>query len=425
MPLAKWSKTCSPRCRCRSAAEVPRPTRKAFSLLLGSLVLFGVGANAQAGWLYVIAACLAGVVIAGVVMPKLAIKGIEVSRQVPMIATAGDPLYFEIVLANRSGASKGPLSGADLFLGGSVFAAPRIKAKSSLDVAVEVRAPRRGEYPGGEVELVSGAPFGIARVRKRVNVASGLLVHPRWIPLATFPLLEAASTPNEPIHERARRGAGMDFYGLRDYRSGDSLRHIHWRSTAKGGRLLTREYEEQLASRLTVLIDSSEDIGRESSTFEDSISAAAALTMYALDSGHPVQLFCESSGRTDHLFEPGKHEALDWMARLSAGGRRGMARLAAEATGEIFRRSTSVLVFPSTERNVEEARQAVGILQELSSRVICIVISAHTYDPRAVTALRAQSEEQLITGLAGSRAIVYKIDEKEDQSEWLRMPSML
>lgn len=403
---------------------MPRPTRKAFSLSLGSLLLFGVGANAQAGWLYVIAACMAGVVVAGVLMPRYAIKGLEVERRVPHFSTAGDPLDFEVVINNRSRGAKGPLSGADLFLGGSMFVAPRVGAKSALTIPINVQAPRRGQYLGGEVELTSGAPFGIARVRKRVDVPSALLVHPRWVPLPTFPLLEAASTPNEPIHERARRGAGTDFYGLREYRTGDSLRHIAWRSTAKSGRLLTREYEEQLASRLTILIDSSEDLGRDRSTYEDSISVAAALTMYALDSGHPVQLFCESAGRVDHLFEPGKHEALDWMACLRPGGRRGIARLAAEATGEIFRRSTSVLVFPSTRRNVQEALQAVATLQEQSSRVICVVLSAQSYDERSSAALSEESQGDFINELTGSRAIVYEIDEKEDHSEWLRMPSM-
>jgi uncharacterized protein (DUF58 family) len=250
-----------------------------------------------------------------------------------------------------------------------------------------------------------------------------MIVHPRWVPLRTFRLLEAASTPNEPLHERRRRGAGLDFYGLREYRSGDSLRHVHWPSTARGGRLLVREYEEQLASRIGIVIDAGERVGKEpSTTFEDAVACAASLLVYALESGHPVQLLCDSQEGLRHLLDPARVDALDWLAALEADGRRGLARVAEEAIGEIHRRSTNVLIFPGTRRNAEEAPRAVSILQEQAARVIAVILSAPTYDAANPSGLRQEEERRLIDQLVGARTIVYQIRRGEGLEQCLSQP---
>ncbi|HVF11580.1 MAG TPA: DUF58 domain-containing protein [Actinomycetota bacterium] len=405
-----------------------RPTRKAFSISLGALILFGAGANSQAGWLYVIAAGFVGVVMAGMVLPSLSLRNLTAQRVAQPAAMVGEPTEVTMLLRNTSRSKKGPFSGQDAFLGSvTSFIVNRLPARATVPITYSIVPDRRGIYEGAPVTVWSGAPFGIARARRSIAAGGTLIVHPKWIPISSFPLLESASTPNEAIHERPKRGAGMDFYGLREYRSGDSLRRIHWRASARGGKLQVREYEEQIASRLTLIVDAGEKVGSEPiTTFEDSISCAVSLVFYALDTGHPVQIYCDTREGNQRLFEPTRYQTLDWFAGLEADGRRGLARIAEDARGDIYRRSTSVLIFPSTRRNRREAVEAVSILQDLSSRVVAVMFSAKSYaEEHNPEALDADEEEGLALDLFDSRAIVYRVSKEQDLQECLREPSLV
>lgn len=393
-------------------------------MLIAALILFGAGANAQAGWLYVIGAAFVGATAAGLIVPAAAIRKLKVSRRVPGFANAGEPLNVVLEVRNDGRADKGPVVVTDLLLGAEKMVFPKLRGGSGQEVAYQSSSPPRGWYARGEVEISSGAPFGIGFARKVIDTDASLLVHPRWVQLSSFPLLESASSPNEVLHERTKRGAGMEFYGLREYRSGDSPRHIHWRSTAKGTALLVREFEEQLASRLSIIVDSLEDIGSGArSSFEDSCSIAASLVVYSLEAGHPVQLFSDGSAETTHLFEPGKVEALDWLAKLAPKKGRSLSGLSQEAVAQMYRRSTAVMIFPSTQKNQRDAVEAASILQSASSRVIAILSSAGGYvSGRDSRVMRDEEEERLIAELHAQRVIVYRVESKRDLEDCLREP---
>ncbi|MCA1838915.1 MAG: DUF58 domain-containing protein [Actinobacteria bacterium] len=401
-----------------------RPTKKAFSLTLGALLLFGVGANAEAGWLYVMAAAMVGVVIAGLIIPATSLRKLTVSRRVPARATAGDDLTVILTIENHSKTARRLIAGNDGFLGANDFVAPMVAPLSSLELRTNVSSIKRGIFSGAPLTLRSGVPFGIAIASRKFGLTSELTVHPRWFPIQSFPLLEAASTPDESWHERPRRGGGMDFYGLREYRPGDSVRHIHWRNSAKGGKLLVREYEEQPSSRLTIIIDNSVSIGGDpANTLEDSISIAASLVMYAMQSGHPVQLFAiGAGGDSAHLFEPTRSQALDWLSSLQIESRGDLARLATEASTQLFRRSTNVLIFPSTGPASASATTAVRLVQRRAARVIGIVLDASSYDPKNKLGLSRDQLSSSIESLKAAHCIVYPIDKDKGIAQCLRMP---
>ena len=86
-----------------------------------------------------------------------------------------------------------------------------------------------------------------------------------------------------------RRG---EFFGLREYRDGDDRRSIHWRSSARTGRLLVREYEEEAQQRATVLVDNAlpEDAGDDAvDALERAISLAASLANTYVGMGYAVR----------------------------------------------------------------------------------------------------------------------------------------
>lgn len=295
--------------------------------------------------------------------------------------------------------------------------APREKSTLVLETA----ASRRGALRGAPLTFETAAPFGIGKVSRVLDLESPIVVHPRWVRLASFPLLESASTPNEALHERPRRGSGTDFFGLREYGPGDSLRRIHWRSSARTGNLLVREFEEHIGSRVSIIISGSV-VGQEpDTTFEAGMSCAASVVMYGLDAGHPAQLFCASSAGIAHLFEPGKGEALDWMSRIEPEGTLGLQSLVDFATPEIFRRSTNVIIFPTDKRSAAEVVGAISTLQDMATRVIAMIISARSYDPTGPV-LGEEDEAELFDSLRAMRVIVYLVEQGKELSECLSAP---
>jgi len=148
-------------------------------------------------------------------------------------------------------------------------------------VTIPAVLPRRGLNEIGDMWLESDYPFGLFRRRRRVTGLVGL-VFPR-----VFEIYGRQASPAVRAEEISlpRRGAGDDFYGLREYGSGDDARLISWKLTAKAGKPLVKEYAEQVGNRITITVEDAE--GPES---ERQISEAASLAKYFIDAGADVRL---------------------------------------------------------------------------------------------------------------------------------------
>nr|WP_281419225.1 DUF58 domain-containing protein [Marinobacterium ramblicola] len=97
-------------------------------------------------------------------------------------------------------------------------------------------------------------------------------------------------------HQIGPVSRGQDsFAGVREYRRGDSMRHIHWRASARRGEWIVREYEQIENVELIVVLDAQPEAnvgrGRES-CFEYAVRIAASLAQFAIDNGHRVGVFC-------------------------------------------------------------------------------------------------------------------------------------
>src|SRR5262249_47039615 len=112
------------------------------------------------------------------------------------------------------------------------------------------------EVAGGPVGATSWAgatsdPLGFFLGRGTSPDSEGALVLPRFMWLAgrrqTRELEAATAAP--------RAGSGNELFGVREYRPGDSLRRIHWRSSARHGELVVREYEPPGLQTLTIMVD--------------------------------------------------------------------------------------------------------------------------------------------------------------------------
>ncbi len=112
----------------------------------------------------------------------------------------------------------------------------------------------RGRYPLESAEAVVEDPFGLARSRTLLEPGAALLVYPRLVELDTL-FTDAGRLHRGGRRLLLRRPTGYDLHSVRQYIEGDSLRAVHWPSTAHRGTLMVKELEDAPRDELAVLLD--------------------------------------------------------------------------------------------------------------------------------------------------------------------------
>ncbi|MFD5827538.1 DUF58 domain-containing protein [Lentzea sp. NPDC060358] len=151
----------------------------------------------------------------------------------------------------------------------------------------QLPTPVRGRMPVGPLVLSRTDPFGLARSSLTVGGAVTLWVHPR-----SHPAL--ARTGGFPRHHHEGRSndrlrGSLDLRELREYLPGDQVRDIHWKATARAGRLMVKESADPDQPRLTVVLDTRAAV-LGAPAFEEAVDVAASLLRSAALAGHHARL---------------------------------------------------------------------------------------------------------------------------------------
>jgi hypothetical protein len=127
-----------------------------------------------------------------------------------------------------------------------------VPARGKLAFTYEFAIHRRGAYQFPSVEVKTRAPFGFIRRQGRLDVPTSCLILAEFKRLERLPLLDkqVAAQWTYP-----KAGQGSEILGVRPYRPGDSPRHIHWRSVARTGQLISKEFAEETQPGLTLILD--------------------------------------------------------------------------------------------------------------------------------------------------------------------------
>ncbi|GIM94557.1 DUF58 domain-containing protein [Paractinoplanes toevensis] len=192
----------------------------------------------------------------------------------------------------------------------------RLGAHQASSVAYTVRADVRGRYPIGPLVIRLTDPFGLCELTRSFPSVDRLTVIPQVIALPTVRLAgEYAGTGDS----RARSVAvhGEDDAATREYRRGDDLRRVHWRSTARTGELMVRREEQPWESRATVVLDTRVYAHRgegPTASFEWAVSATASIAMHLRHAGYKLRLVTGSGVDIDAAEVAGEGVILDTLA---------------------------------------------------------------------------------------------------------------
>jgi uncharacterized protein (DUF58 family) len=167
-----------------------------------------------------------------------------------------------------------------------------------LDGPVELRytvSPRR-RGPGrfSPASLLLSSPLGLWWIGRQAGAAQAVKVYPNFAPVKKYAALASGHRLQQlGIHHRRRRGEGSEFHQLRDYRTGDSLRQLDWKATARTRRLISRDYQDEQDQQVVCLLDCGRrmrGLDGRLSQFDHTLTALLLLAFVALREGDAVGL---------------------------------------------------------------------------------------------------------------------------------------
>lgn len=314
-----------------------------FLLFAGVTVLLGIGAiNSQNNLLFfcfgsALAALLLSGFISGSALMRVRLRRVSVGE-----AFVGDPLHivyevehlgkglpaFALHIEERTGgvARREARATWPRFMSRPRAFIPFVGRGSAAHGEAIVTPVRRGVATLGEVRVVTTFPFGA--IKKSVSFEPGpggegrldVFVRPEIVALPPGLSNRIAHATRDAERASTRVGRGDEFFGLREYSSGDSVRRIAWRPTARLGELVVREDAAFDSSRVTVILRLSRRAPGDERDLADerAISLAASAVLHAGRRGVAVGLAVPSA---DVYSEPGSGDAyiatmLDGLAAL-------------------------------------------------------------------------------------------------------------
>ncbi|MEU9832911.1 DUF58 domain-containing protein [Streptosporangium sp. NPDC048047] len=205
------------------------------------------------------------------------------------------------------------------------FILDRVESRGVREIDYRVRSDLRGRFPIGPLTVRISDPFGLVELSRSFTVSDTLVVTPRVVTLPHVRLSGEWSGGGES-RTRSVAAAGDDDVAPREYRQGDDLRRVHWRSTARYGELMVRREEQQWQSRGALLLDTRRYAHRGEgprSSFEVAVSAAASIGVHLAREGLGLRLVTDQGAQ--HLEDVGTSwSLLDALAVVRTGSSRSL-----------------------------------------------------------------------------------------------------
>ncbi len=334
------------------------------SLLLGVLALV---TGLSFGWLELkVVGILAIVLVAISLLWTLGRPRFEVRILLPQRSVVvGSRLSAQLVVRNVS-ARRHLGSRLDLPVAADVasFVVPSLAGGASMEQRFRIPTSHRGVVRIGPAESIAGDPLALTGRQTRWSEETILFVHPVTVALpgrqsGLIHDLEGHASPH-------LSSADMNFHALRPYAPGDERRHVHWRSTARTGSLMVRQFEESRMSRVVVSLDTGRLAWLDAEEFELGVSCAGSVALQTLLGESPLALLTS----VHRLVSLTPSKALDELSgvALEAGG--GVTDLVRSTRRQEPGASVAVFITGSSASTAQVRR--AGALFDVDTRVIGI-----------------------------------------------------
>jgi len=286
------------------------------------------------------------------------------------------------------------------------FVLDRVEPRGRRELTYPIRSAVRGRFAIGPLSIRLTDPFGMCELTRSFTSRDLMIVTPV---VEQLPVVHLGGEWAGSGESRARSvsAAGEDDVATREYRLGDDLRRVHWRSTAKQGELMVRREEQPWQSRCTLLLDT-RSIGHRgegmTSSFEWAVSAAASIGVHLSRRGYAIRLVLDTgatvaSASHDPGFGIGQFEGalLDALAVVQPSSATTL-RTAAES---VRRGGGDGLVVAVLGNLPADEAQHLARVRHGSTSAVCVLLDTPTWSRAGPRARRGDP-----TTFAGSSALL-------------------
>jgi uncharacterized protein (DUF58 family) len=243
-----------------------------------------------------------------------------------------------------------------------------------LRVAYRVDRIPRGRYRFTGALVSVEDPFGLSRREQHLSDTGTLLVYPRLTKLAAL-FSERGLRSHGAGRVLLRRPAGFELHSVREYQDGESLRRVHWPSTARRRQLMVKELEDAPRDEVVVVLDAQAgfDAGvRPDSSFDAQVRVAGSILWTHARRGRNAGLLV-TSRTADHVsvrsYERDWPRAMEVLAAAEQNGRRPLEALLGDTAGLAVRASDLTVVTPALRPSLVEALVARAVSRQRVSVV--------------------------------------------------------
>ncbi len=243
---------------------------------------------------------------------------------------------------------------------------------SHVDLSYRLRPLSRGDHCFGPIQLLLASPMRLWWRNLQLPAAQTVKVYPNFAEVAKYALFATDNRLSQiGIRKYRRRGEGLSFHQLREYRGGDALRQIDWNASARLKRLISREYQDERDQQVVFLIDCGRRMlakDDELSHFDHALNALLLLSYVALRQGDGVG-FLAFAG-TPRFLPPRKgatavNAVLNAVYDLQPSSHApDYAQAATDLITRLRKRSLVVILSNLRDEDAEELKPALSLLRQ-------------------------------------------------------------
>ena len=380
-------------------------------------VLFGVGSfvtaitmvTPLAAKLYFVFCALAAMALLSIPLARMARVSLKVEMSLPRNATCGATLDVGLRVSNQAKRRAVDLGfclhGAPPQLGAEPLRLPSLNPGEAVQLSFPIELKRRGYYQVQGVRQETWFPFGAWRDLVIHKALQAILVYPSFSPLIELDIPVGRRYQPGGVALSANVGESTEFLGVRNFRAGDSIRNIHWKSWGRVGEPVVKEFQEEFFCKIALVLDTflPDKSGEEyREDFEACLSLAASIADHLSQTEYIVDLF--AAGPDLYTLESGRNLAhldnvLDVLACLEPSYEEPFETVAPVLTEHLSTITTVIFVM----LDWDQARERMArVVREHGPAVKTILVrgSGATLDPAgADTQIVVLTPEQVRSGV--------------------------
>lgn len=394
-------------------------TTKAFGYLATAYVFIFLSLILRTSWLTIFVVPIAVLLFVSMKLPKLDANDLSIVRQIqPARSIVGEDVNVILTVTNKSNRKISALSVEDIVPAELEIGSGTNRLMLSLARGESVRfeysitKPPRGNYAIGPSVIRQWDMLGLRTADIRISGADELMMLPQIERLGVVDLKGKRFAPWPGLVESGRIGIGSEFFEISPYVSGDDLRRVNWKASARSAMLVTNQYESEQVIDVLVVLDCSEAVRSrlfDYDALEFQVSFAASLCSQLIGQGNRVGLSVYGAVRTWVSLGFGKRHLLNLLESLALI-KPGQATLPIKYVVEsvvaavLPVRSLVILISPIMG---DEVVDMVGALSSQGYNTVCFTVSTRsTYsseDPAARIAMKILAVERHLRMIRAKR----------------------